>query len=233
MTPIGNLALACATLVGTHLGLSHPLRKPLVRLFGEAPFRGIYSLVAVACFIWITLAWRQVPSSTPAYLPGNGAWIAATAAMWLASVMLVGSFNGNPALPAPGALQAALRKPVGAFAITRHPMMWSFAIWSIVHLLLWPTPENHVVSTTILVLALAGSLGQDAKKARLMGDAWRGWSRRTAFIPFAGQIGGRIAWGAAWPGGVALIGGTVVWLLFTWVHSPLGSRMAAGIWHWL
>lgn len=233
MTETGQLALASAALVGTHFALSHPLRAPLAKLLGEGAFRGVYSLVAVACFVWIYFAWPTAPASTPAYFASEGAWIAGSVAMWLASVMLVGSFFGNPALPAPGALQAALRNPVGVFAITRHPMMWSFAIWAVVHMLLWPTPENHIVSTAILILALGGALGQDAKKAQLMGDAWRGWSRRTAFVPFAGQVGGRIPLGAAWPGVIALGGGTLVWLLFTWAHTPLGARMAAGIWRWL
>ena len=66
-----------------------------------------------------------------------------------------------------------------------------------------------------------------------MGDAWRGWARRTAFIPFTGQFSGRIPWAEAWPGAVALGGGTLVWLLFTWAHVPLGARVAAGVWRWV
>lgn len=233
MSGTGQLALACAAFVGTHFLLSHPLRGPLVRSMNEGAFRGLYSLVALGTFGWIIWAWRATPASVPAYLPGEGAWIVATVAMWFASVLLAGSFFGNPALPAPNAAQSALRNPVGVFAITRHPMMWSFAIWATVHLLLWPTRENHILATAILILALGGSLGQDAKKARLMGDAWRGWARRTAFVPFAGQIGGRIGWTAAWPGWVALGLGTLLWLGLTWAHTPLGARMAAGIWFWI
>lgn len=233
MTGYGQLALASATFVGTHFLLSHPLRGATVRLMGEGGFRGLYSLVAFATFGWVLWAWHNAPASVPAYLPGEGAWIAASIAMWFAAVLLAGSFFGNPALPAPGAAQAALRNPVGVFAITRHPMMWSIAIWAAVHLLIWPTRENHILATAMLVLALGGSLGQDAKKARLMGDAWRGWARRTAFVPFAGQIGGTVPWGAAWPGAVALGLGTLLWLALTWAHTPLGARMAAGIWFWM
>ena len=233
MSEIGTLVLACAAFVGSHFLLSHPLRRPLVGMMGEGQFRGLYSLVALGTFGWMLVAWNAVPASMPAYLPSDALWIAATFAMWLASVMLAGSFFGNPALPAPGAQQAALRNPVGVFAITRHPMMWSFAIWAVVHMLLWPTPENHVLSTTILILALVGALFQDGKKAQVMGDAWRGWSRRTAFVPFAGQIGGRLKWGAAWPGAIALGLGTLLWLLLSWAHTALGARLEAGIWRWL
>lgn len=233
MSEIGWLTMACAAFVGTHFLLSHPLRGPLVKALGTGAFQGFYSLVALVTFGWVIWAFRAAPRTTPAYLAGEPAWIAATIVMWFASVLLAGSFFGNPALPAPSAMQSALRNPVGVFAITRHPMMWSFAIWAVVHLLIWPTRENHILATAVLILSLLGSLFQDGKKARLMGDAWRGWARRTAFVPFAGQVGGRVAWGAAWPGFIALGLGTLLWLGLTWGHGPLGGRMAAGIWFWL
>ncbi|MBX9728865.1 MAG: NnrU family protein [Sphingopyxis sp.] len=233
MTDIGYLALASAAFVGTHFLLSHPLRAPLARAMGEGAFRGLYSLVALATFGWMLWAWLAVPKGVPAWLVGDTGWILATAAMWFASVLLAGSFIGNPALPMPGAAGMAMRNPVGVLAITRHPMMWSFAVWAVVHMLIWPTPENHVLSTAILILALGGALGQDMKKAALMGDAWRGWARRTAFVPFSGQIGGRIPWGAAWPGSIALIGGTILWLALSWAHTPMGARVEAGIWRWI
>ncbi len=233
MSEIARLAVACAAFVGTHFLLSHPMRAPLVRLVGEGGFRGLYSIVALATFAGILLAWHDVPASSPAYLIGDWAWIVATILMWFASVLLAGSFFSNPALPVASARQAALRNPVGVFAITRHPMMWSFAIWALVHLAIWPTPENHILTSAILILALGGALAQDAKKAQLIGNAWRGWARRTAFVPFAGQLGGRIAWGAAMPGAVALGLGTLLWLLLTWAHTPLGGRVAAGIWRWM
>jgi uncharacterized membrane protein len=233
MTAIGQLAMATAAFVGTHLIMSHPLRAPLVRIAGVNGFAILYSLVAFITFGWIYWAWGNVPATPPAYVPGAGIWIAASVIMWLASVLLAGSFIGNPALPAPNATSAALRNPTGVFAITRHPMMWSFALWAIVHGVIWPTPENHVLTAAILTLALVGSAGQDIKKAQVMGDAWRQWCRRTAFFPFAGQFSGRVPIGAAWPGWPALLGGTGLWLVFSWAHTPLGGRMPAGIWHWL
>lgn len=232
MSPIAMLGAACAAFVGSHFVLSHPLRGPLSGMMGEGAFRALYSLVAFATFGWIIWAWLGVPATAPAYVAGDHAWIAASAAMWLASVLLAGSFFGNPAMPSQGAAAMAMRNPLGVFAITRHPMMWSFAIWALVHIALWPTPENHVLTTAIMILALGGAAGQDSKKARVMGDAWRGWCRRTSFFPFAGLFGRRISWAAAWPGSGALLLGTLLWLAMTWAHTPLGARLAAGIWRW-
>ena len=232
MSPTSMLMVACAAFVGSHLLLSHPLRTLLIRSLGPDKFALVYSLVAFATFGWIIWAWLNVPASNPAFVAGDVAWAIASAVMWFASVLLVGSFYRNPAMPTPTATADALRLPLGVFAITRHPMMWSIALWALVHLLLWPTPENHVLTTAILLLALAGSAGQDRKKAVIMGDAWRGWCQRTSYLPFGAQLSGRASWITAWPGVTTIIGGTLLWLALTWAHMPLGGRIAAGIWRW-
>ena len=63
--------------------------------------------------------------------------------MLVAAVLLMGSLVGNPALP--GA-PAALGEPRGVFAVTRHPMMWAFALWSAAHLLVVPYAANAVLT---------------------------------------------------------------------------------------
>ena len=76
-------------------------------------------------------------------------------------ILFVGSFVGNPALPGAPRVSA----PSGVFAITRHPMMWGFALWAIVHLIVVATPKALLFDGAILFLALVGSVGQDRKKA--------------------------------------------------------------------
>ena len=235
MSPMAQLGAAGAAFIGTHLVMSHPLRRPLVSLLGEGGFRILYSVVALATFGWMIHTWMAVPATAPAYVPGDLVWGIATAVMWFASVLLAGSFFGNPALPAPPgiAASAARRDPMGVFAITRHPMMWSFALWGIVHTAIWPTPENHALAGIITLMALIGSAGQDLKKARLMADAWMTWRRRTSFFPFAGQLTGQRGWHVTWPGWGVLGLGTLIWLIATWAHTPLGGRVAAGVWRWV
>ena len=62
---------------------------------------------------------------------------------------------------------------------------------------------------------------------------WPAWMAQTSFVPFAGQLSGRIGWRAAWPSVHAWAGGIVLWLIATWAHAPLGGAMAAGIWRWI
>ena len=52
-----------------------------------------------------------------------------------------------------------------------------------VHLAVIGTPKALVFDGAILFLAIAGSVGQDAKKAKLMGERFHEWAAQTAFVP--------------------------------------------------
>lgn len=203
--------------VASHFLLSHPLRAPLVARLGEAKFRGLYSLVALLTFLPALYFYGQAGRQAPLWQGGDAVEIVATVLMWVASVLLVGSFFGNPALPGMGKPKGG---PRGVFTITRHPMMWSFAIWGAVHMALIATPKAIVLDSAIILLALAGAAGQDRKKAALHGANWHEWTARTAFVPFTRGMGN--------PGALALVGGTLLFLVATWLHP-----VSVGIWRWL
>jgi uncharacterized membrane protein len=222
-----SLALATAAFVGTHLAMSHPLRVRLVGQMGEQAFTLLYSLVAVATLGWMILAYTAIDASVPSWIAPEWWWPAASAIMLLASVLLVGAFVKNPAFPHPGAEMKAAPAAGGVFAVTRHPMNWSFALWALVHLSLWWSPRNMIVALGILILALAGSIGQDRKKRALIGQRWRDWESRTSFVPFGALLLGRAKWRAAAPGWIAGLGGLALWLAVTWYHAPTVSPVAA------
>ena len=217
MTVQMGLLLSALLFVGLHFLLSHPLRAPLVRAMGERAFRAIYSLIAILTFAGMVYFYRRCGREPPLWDAGEAGWIAGTILMWLASILLVGSFIGNPALP--GA-RGPTGGPRGVFGITRHPMMWSFALWGAVHLMLTAMPKALGLDGAIIFLALVGAAGQDRKKARAMGEAWHEWTAQTAFIPFTRGLSN--------PGVVALIGGTALFLIATWAHP-----VPAGFWRWV
>ena len=221
MTPQMGLFFSVIAFVATHFVLSHPLREPLVRSLGAGAFRGIYSLVALVTFGCAIYFYRVIGREPPLWAAGDALWIIATLLMWFGSILFVGSFVRNPALV--GA-RGPSGGPTGVLAITRHPMMWGFASWAITHLIAVGTPKALVFDSAILILALGGSLGQDRKKSMLMGEAWHEWTAQTAFVPFTR--------GAANPGALALIGGTLLFLVATWLHGALGG-MPAGFWRWI
>lgn len=144
---MGNVVAAALAFVGTHFLLSHPLRRLIVGAVGERGFLGIYSLVAAVTLSWLALAYRAAPPALPLWPVGDLLWAIGTLLMLAGAILFMGSLVRNPALPQ----AAAGRVPEarGVFAITRHPMMWGFALWGVVHILVFPDPSN-------IVLALAG-----------------------------------------------------------------------------
>jgi len=228
MTDITTVALAASAFVGTHFLLSHPLRRPLVRVLGEKGFLALYSVVALVALGALSSAYRKAPATLALWQVGAGLWGVATVAMLAASIMLLGSLVKNPALP--GASNAGTASAQGVYAITRHPMMWAFAIWGVCHILVYPVPKNIVVAVAIIILALVGAALQDRKKAALDPQGWPAWEARTSYWPFAAMAQGRASIGRF--GAHALGGGVVVWLLATWAHIPLAG-WPAGIWRWL
>ena len=163
MTVQAGLLLSAIAFVGTHFLLSHPLRGPLVRAVGEGPFRGIYSLVALITFGMMIYFYRAIGREPALWNVGDAGWITGTLLMWIASILFVGSFVGNPALPGARRPRGG---PTGVLAITRHPMMWGFALWAAVHLMILGQFKSVVLDGAIIILPLAGAVGQDRKKAR-------------------------------------------------------------------
>ena len=217
MTGMACLALASAAFVGTHFLMSHPLRRPLVARMGEGPFRGLYSLVSIVLFGLMIWVYRRIGDQVHLWDAGEAGWTVATALMFIGSILFVGSFVGNPALPGAPRPKGA---PSGVLAITRHPMMWGFALWAIAHVIVIATPKALVFDGAIIFLALVGAALQDRKKQGLMGETWHEWTAQTGFLPFAR--------GLRSPGTFALVGGTVLFLLATWLHP-----FPAGIWRWV
>ena len=222
--------IAATAFVGTHFILSHPLRAPLVARLGEKGFLGVYSLVAAVTLIWMIVAYRAAPVTPLLWPVGDGLWVIATLIMLVASILLLGSFVGNPAMPNPDGPIMVPAEAKGVFAITRHPMMWAFAMWGLAHILVYPVAANIIVSAAIILLALVGAALQDRKKKVLTPAAWQHWESRTSYWPFAAILAGRARFGRF--GMHALAGGLVVWLAATWAHMPLAG-WPAGIWRWL
>ena len=210
------LLVALATFVGTHLLLSHPLRPPLVAALGERGFSGVYSLVALGTLGWSIWAFHQAPLGLYLWLPPRWAWYAAIPVMLFASILFVGSMTApNPALMGG---KTAADGPRGVQRITRHPMMWSFAIWAVVHAFVSGDARTVALCVAIGFLALVGAWFQDGKKREQLGAGWDAHEAATSFVPF-----GRPSAGALNPGVIALGGGIAVFALATWAHPYLGG----------
>jgi uncharacterized membrane protein len=212
------LIIALVAFVGSHFLLSHPLRAPLVARLGAGGFAGVYSLVAFATLGWAVAEWRVTPVE-PWWTAPTWAWPLAAVIMLFACILFVGSVaTPNPALLGMPTASAAAA-PRGVQRITRHPMMWAFALWALVHGGLAGSGRTAVLAAAILILALVGAWLQDGKKRQQMGAAWAAHEAATSFVPF----GRGFAQGLPTPGWVALIGGIVLFVIATGVHPLAGG----------
>ena len=218
------LVIGMGAFVGTHFLFSHPLRAGLVRRFGAGGFQVIYSLVALATFSWAVLVFGQAPS-VPMLWDGQAVipWLLATVLTYGVVALFLASVIGNPALAGAKISGLSTVLPSGVFRVTRHPMMFSFALWGVTHILIAPSPRTIILSGGIILLALLGSHFQDRKKKALYGQDWRVWMKRTPFWPDLTKLN---ELGQAW------IWAFPVWLLLTWLHLPM-AQVPAGVWRWL
>lgn len=217
------LALACLAFVGTHFLMSHPMRAAMARGLGANGFMLAYSGVSLASFYWMVVEFGRAPKESALWPVGDVIWIIASAITLVAAVLFTGSFIRNPSLPgAPDGMAA--QAPAGVFKVTRHPMMWGFALWGVAHILVAPRVDNFIFAGSIIFLALVGARAQEIKKARLTGVEWEAWLRRTSFalnlaaLPKAG-VGPWLA-------------GIILWAVATWGHPYLGVA-DAGIFRWV
>ncbi len=217
-----QLIAANTTFVGTHFAMSHPLRAPLVKVLGNLGFQIAYTLVSLAAFVWIYFAFKAAPTAD---LAGSGqtGWIIATILTLPALILFAGSLVGNPALGMPGAEGQARAEPSGVFAVTRHPMMWGFALWALSHLVLFWSWRTMITAFAMGFLALIGAHMQDRKKRVLMGEAWEVWESKTSYWPRWGKLfsAGALPWTV----------GLILFVFLSWLHQPLGG-ISAGIWRW-
>ncbi len=218
------LLWASLAFVGTHFILSHPLRPALSRFFKGNVFLAFYSLVSIGTFGWMIWEFSRAPKPVPLWNAGDVGWALASLLTLVAAILFVGSFAGNPALPNPEAGKLAAREPHGIFLVTRHPMMWGFALWAVAHIVVAPRPDIFILMGAIIFLALAGAKAQEGKKARMIGVEWDVWRRKTSYWPRFTYL--FVAGPGPWAGGL------LIWLGATYAHPVLGWPIA-GIWRWL
>lgn len=221
---IASLIAASVAFVGSHFALSHPLRAPLVGMLGERGFLSVYVLVAFVTMGWMIAAFLAAPYAPRLW---NGTkdwpWVIGCALTLTGLTLFLGSLQNNPALPEQDTEGLAAKVPTGAFRVTRHPMMWGFALWAGAHVLVGPTPRTLVVAGAVLVLALVGAHLQDRRKSVQIGAGWTAWEAKTSYWPRPSALG---ALGWLW------LVGFVLWLALTWAHAPVGY-VPAGAWKWI
>lgn len=214
-----ELFLAALAFTGGHFLLSSPqVRSRLVARLGAGPFLGLYSLLMLAAFAWLIASYARAPREQLWIAPGSAYWLPIIL-MPFAFILLVGSLSQrNPT--AVGADPGRQPTRPGMVAVTRHPMLWGFALWAGSHLVVNGDIASAIFFGSFLLLAVGGTLAIDDKLRRRDPAGWQSLKQRSSNLPLGAMLTGR-----ARPEPTALaapiIGGLILFVVVLLLHPWL------------
>jgi uncharacterized membrane protein len=222
MNPMAHLAFATAAFLGMHCVASTPLRTALVKTLGENAYLGLFSLASFATLGWMIWSYTRAPFA--ALWPGMR--FAPLVVMPVALVLLAcGLMSRNPtAVRQQGALRSS-DATRGILRVTRHPMMWAFALWGLCHILARGDAAALIFFGGFVLLALSGTLLIDARKAATLGEDWTRFAAATSNIPFGAILAGRNSFRPGEIGWTKILTGLALYVVLLLLHPYLfGSR---------
>ena len=216
MIEIMLLILAAALWVGLHVGVAGTaLRDAAVaRLGGDGRFTLVFSLGSVLSITLLVMAWQQAPFILLWQVPGWLRWLIALA-MLPALVLFVASVSKPNPTAAGGKLDGM---PRGITRITRHPMLWSFAIWAGGHVLGNGDLASLIFFGAFLLTAALGMPSIDRKIARRNPALWAKLAPGTSIMPFGAIFSGRMTADFHEIGWVPPVVGGLAWVALLMFH---------------
>jgi len=204
----------------THMLLSaRNVRASLVARLGDQGFLGIYSLVALATFVPLIIAYFSNKHSGPLLWSLHdvpGAWSAQLVLAGLAWTVVVAAV----VQPSPVSMDPRIRaEPHGLTRITRHPLFLGLALWGLSHLLLNGTTSDVVFFGGFVVYSVIGALHQDSRKRAEPRLA--GFYKTTSVVPFAAIAAGKTRLAGDELPWMGLAVGLVVAVVLYWLHPWL------------
>ena len=214
-----SLLAATALFLLTHFVPSTPLRAVLVKTLGEWPYRGLYSVIALAALAWMISAYANAPREPLwaglRYLP--------VVVMPFAFVLIACGYWRNPTMVGADQLLKSNDPARGMIRITRHPLMWGIMLWAGAHVLARGDLASLVFFGGFLLLAGLGTILMDSRKKA--NPDWARFAAVTSNLPFIAIAQGRnrIVWREI--GWLRPLIGLAVFAAFFFGHSWLfGAR---------
>lgn len=188
---MSNLMVAAAFFAGLHLLVSGTrLRDGLVRRLGAKTYMALFSLASAVGLTALIVCYGQVraPAAT---VWQDGLGVAAVLNFLALLLVVFGVTSRGPTAVGGGSKLGEAGAVSGIHRVSRHPMLWGFALWALTHMLFNPEPVNLIFFGTFLTVAFCGTFSIDAKRARIHGEAWSRYLAQTSNWPFLAIIHGR------------------------------------------
>lgn len=189
------LVAAAVFFLALHLVVSGTrVRDAVVGATGERAFLGLFSLASVGGIVWLVISYNAAVALGTDQLWDLGAGVKHAGMLVVGVAFLLGV--SGLLMPNPTSVGMESRASdggtvQGVLRITRHPFLWGVALWSGFHLAANGDAASAVFFGTFLFLSVTGTFSIDAKRARKMGEAWKGFADRTSNIPFGAIVSGR------------------------------------------
>lgn len=187
-----ELTLAAALFVGAHFVLSTiSLRQALRARIGVNAYLGVYSLVALATFVWLLWAYGRAPQLT---LWASAPWTrwVPTVVMPFALILLIGGYSSrSPLIVGMQSAYDDLELAPRLLKVTRHPIMWATALWALSHIVANGDAASMILFGALTLLALGGAAHSERRHRALYGVKWERFAEATSYFPFAAILAGR------------------------------------------
>jgi uncharacterized membrane protein len=212
------LAVASIVWIGVHVGLAGTdLRRMLALQLGEKGFRALFSALSVGAIAFLIYSYNRAPTTELWDAPDWLRWILALV-MLVGVLLFVGSITvRNPTMV--GGEASESQHVRGMLRVTRHPMLWSFALWAAVHIVGTGDTASILFFGAFLITALAGMPSIDAKLAGRDPAKWSSLAAETSILPFAAIAQGRNRFVAAELSWTVPVAGLVAWIALLYLHS--------------
>lgn len=219
MSGFAVLVVGIVIWLGLHLGVSGTLlRDRIVAETGETRFRAAFSIASIGALGLLIVGFHYARTVQLWRTPPGLGWVL-VALMLPAFILFVASVaTRNPTAVGGGGIA---REPQGIVRLTRHPMLWSFAIWGFVHVIGPGDLASVPFFGTFLVTALAGMPSIDAKLARRDPAGWHRLAAVTSILPGGAIAAGRNRFVPAELGWIVPLVGVAAWALLLWLHPAL------------
>lgn len=186
------LLLATLAFVGGHFALaSRKARAALIGRFGEGPYLGLFSAMAIVTFVLMCLGFVHAPILI-VWAGGEWAWYLSLALMPVASILFVAALLGPNPTMVRGARALAAEDPTrGIYRITRHPLLSAIALWALLHMIATGDGAALIFFGGFFVLAVGGMAHIDARYAARGDERWARFAAATSSVPFLAALQGR------------------------------------------
>lgn len=219
MTGWSEFILAFIAFLAAHVIPMRPaLKSPLIAMLGKAGYIAAYSLLSLGLLYWLLMAAGRAPFVE--------IWPQAVWQRWLVNLSM-------PVAIALTVFALGVRNPFsfggrtegfdperpGIIGLTRHPLMWAFAIWAGAHLLANGDLAHVLLFGPLLAFALSGVFAAERRARRALPDFDR-LAAHSSLWPGAALLSGR--WRPRrWPSVIRLLIAAAIWAALLHLHPAV------------